>query len=91
MVSGLTTNFSYLTWKMECERELLMLAEVALVARFCYKQGFTLMPSARKLITSFMLSTSIADSPTIVISPLFDYLISKAFIWLLSKSKIFSL
>lgn len=33
-VSGLTTNFSYLTWKMECDLELLILADVALVALF---------------------------------------------------------
>lgn len=34
LVSGLTTNFSYFTWKIEWERELLMFADVALVARF---------------------------------------------------------
>jgi hypothetical protein len=34
LVSGLRTSCSYLTWKMEWERELLMLAEVAEVTRF---------------------------------------------------------
>lgn len=52
-VSGLTTNFSYFTWKIEWERELLILADVALVARFYinYLVPLCLRPKSLSLLS----------------------------------------